>query len=259
VNAVLLAHDVHGDANAPVLVLGSSLGTTRAMWQPQLEPFATRFRVVRYEHRGHGGSPSPAGPYTVDDLGGDVLALLDHLGVDRFAYAGVSLGGMVGMWLASAVADRVERLAVVCSSAAPGNPAAWHERARAVRSEGMAPIAAPVTDRWFTPSWSADHPGEVKPLVDAFSDAVDPQGYAGCCEALASLDLRPRLRSIAASTLVVAGSDDLALPPKPHARTIAAGVRDSRLEVVDRAAHLATVERADVCTPLLLDHLGGAS
>jgi 3-oxoadipate enol-lactonase len=259
VNEVALAHDIHGEADAPVLVLGSSLGTTRAMWQPQLEPFAARFRVVRYDHRGHGGSPSPAGPYTVDDLGGDVLALLDELGVDRFSYAGVSLGGMVGMWLASVVPDRVERLAVVCSSAAPGNPAGWHDRARAVRSDGMTPIAAPVTDRWFTPSWSADHPGEVKPFVDDFSDAVEPEGYAGCCEALASLDLRPRLRTIVAPTLVLAGSDDLALPPEPHARTIADGVRDAHLEVVDPAAHLATVERADLCTPLLLQHLGGAS
>jgi 3-oxoadipate enol-lactonase len=256
--AVALGHDVHGDTDAPVLVLGSSLGTTRAMWQPQLEPFAAHFRVVRFEHRGHGGSPSPTGPYTVDDLGGDVLERLGRLGVDRFSYAGVSLGGMVGLWLASEVPGRVDRLAVVCSSAAPGNPAAWHDRARAVRSGGMAPIAAAVTDRWFTPAWSAGHPGEVRAFLDDFTDAMDPEGYAGCCEALASLDLRPRLTSIVARTLVVAGADDLALPPQPHARTIAGGVPGARLELVDRAAHLATVERADVCTPLLLEHLGGA-
>jgi 3-oxoadipate enol-lactonase len=254
-----LGYDVHGDADAPVLVLGSSLGTTRQMWQPQLAAFAQRFRVVCYEHRGHGGSPSPSGPYGIEDLGGDVLDLLGHLRVDRFAYAGLSLGGMVGLWLASQVPDRVERLAVVCTSAAPGNPDGWHERAAAVRTAGMAPIARAVIERWFTPRWSTDHADQVDRLTGDFTDAVDPEGYAGCCEALATLDLRPRLTSVAAPTLVLAGAQDLALPPEPHARAIADGVGGARLEIVDGAAHLATVERADVCTPLLLAHLGGAA
>jgi 3-oxoadipate enol-lactonase len=257
---VRLGYDLHGDADAPVLILGSSLGTTRRMWQPQqLETFAQRFRVVRYEHRGHGESPSPSGPYGIEDLGGDVLDLLGHLGVERFAYAGVSLGGMVGLWLASQVPDRVERLAVVCTSAAPGSPDAWRERAAAVRSAGMAPIARAVTERWFTPRWSTSHADPVDRLTADFTDAVDPEGYAGCCEALATLDLRPRLTSITAPTLVVAGAEDLALPPEPHARVIADTVGGARLEVLDHAAHLATVERADVCTPLLLAHLGGVA
>jgi 3-oxoadipate enol-lactonase len=256
---VELGHDVHGDPDAPVLVLGSSLGTTRRMWQPQLEAFAQQFRVVRYEHRGHGESPSPLGPYRIEDLGEDVLDLLQHLEVDRFSYAGVSLGGMVGLWLASQVPDRVERLAVVCTSASPGNPAGWHERANAVRSTGMAPIAAAVIERWFTPRWSAAHADQVDGLTRDFTDAVEPEGYAGCCEALAALDLRPRLSSVAAPTLVLAGEQDLALPAEPHAQVITDAVGGARLEVVDRAAHLATVERPDVCTPLLLAHLGGTS
>jgi len=229
------------------------------MWQPQLEAFAQQFHVVRYEHRGHGESPSPLGPYSIEDLGEDVLDLLQHLEVDRFSYAGVSLGGMVGMWLASHVPDRVERLAVVCTSAAPGNPAGWHERAAAVRSTGMAPIAAAVIERWFTPRWGADHADQVDRLAADFTDAVDPEGYAGCCEALATLDLRPRLSSVAAPTLVLAGEQDLALPPEPHARVVTDAIGAARLEVVDRAAHLATVERADACTRMLLAHLGGAA
>jgi 3-oxoadipate enol-lactonase len=254
-----LAYDVHGDPSSPVLVLGSSLGTTRAMWQPQLAALADRFYVVRYEHRGHGRSPAPPGPYVIDDLGQDVLALLDELGVDRYSYAGVSLGGMVGMWLASTGDLRVERLALVCTSAAPGNPAGWRERAAAVRAGGTAPIASAVTGRWFEQSWADRNRPVVDRFIDDFVDQMDAEGYAGCCEALAGLDLRPRLAAITAATLVVAGAVDEALPAEPHARTIAHGVRGSRLEVVERAAHLATVDRADVCTPLLMHHLGGGS
>jgi len=254
-----LAYDVHGDPASPVLVLGSSLGTTRAMWEPQLLALADRFRVIRYEHRGHGRSPAAGGPYTIDDLGRDVLDLLDDLGVARYSYAGVSLGGMVGLWLASTGDGRVQRLAVVCSSAAPGNPPAWRERADAVRAGGTGPIASAVIDRWFEPSWAAAHPVVVEAFTRDFTDRMDAEGYAGCCDALASLDLRPRLAAITAATLVVAGAVDLALPAEPHSRTIADAVPGARLEVVDRAAHLATVDRADVCTTLLLDHLGGRS
>jgi 3-oxoadipate enol-lactonase len=256
---VRLAHDVHGDPTSPVLVLGSSLGTTRAMWEPQLSALADRFRVVRYEHRGHGRCPAPTGPYVIDDLGRDVLALLDELGVDRYSYAGVSLGGMVGMWLASTGDHRVERLALVCTSAATGNAAGWRERAAAVRAGGTAPIAGAVIGRWFEQAWADRNQAVVDRFTEDFVEHMDAEGYAGCCEALAGLDLRPRLAAITAATLVVAGADDLALPVEPHSRTIADAVAGARLEVVDRAAHLATVDRADVCTPLLLDHLGGGS
>jgi len=256
---VLLAHDVLGDDDAPVLVLGSSLGTTKDMWQPQLDAFAQRFRVIRYEHRGHSRSPAPPGPYALDDLGADVLALLDSLGVDDFAYAGVSLGGMVGLWLAAQAPHRVRRLAVACTSALPGNPGAWHTRAAAVRAGGTAAVADAVVARWFTPAWAHEHHDEVGRFTDTFSERMDREGYAGCCEALASLDLRSRLGSVTAPTLVLAGVDDLALPPDPHSVTIAQGVPGARLQLVPDAAHLATVERADLCTPLLLDHLGDAS
>lgn len=256
---VRLAHDVLGDDDAPVLVLGSSLGTTMDMWQPQLDAFAQRFRVVRYEHRGHSGSPAPAGPYALGDLGTDVLTLLDSLGVGDFAYAGVSLGGMVGLWLAAQAPHRVTRLAVACSSALPGNPSAWHARAADVRGGGTAGVADAVVARWFTPAWAHEHRDQVGRFTDTFATRMDREGYAGCCEALAPLDLRSTLGSVTAPTLVLAGADDLALPPDPHSVTIAEGVPGARLQVVPDAAHLATVERADLCTPLLLDHLGGAS
>lgn len=255
---VRLGHALNGPERAPALVLGGSLGTTRRMWEPQLDAFAERFRVVRYEHRGHGASPAPRGPYRVDDLALDVLALLDDLGIERFSYAGVSLGGMVGLWLAQNAPSRVDRLAVICSSAHPGGARGWLERAEAVRSGGTSPIATAVISRWFTPEWAKAHEADVGRLTDDFCDAMSPEGYAGCCEALASFDVRPGLGGVAAPTLVVAGADDLALPPS-HSVAIAEAVPGARLDVVPDAAHLATVERADVCTPLLLDHLGGTS
>lgn len=251
-----LAYDVHGPQDAPTILLGSSLGTTRAMWDPQLDALSQRLRVVRYEHRGHGASPAPNGPYDIDDLGRDVLRLLDGLGIDEFGYAGVSLGGMVGLWLAAEIPDRVRRLAVCCSSALPGGAPGWHERAATVRKDGTAAVAEPVVSRWFTPGWAADHPATVQEFTREMSHHMLDEGYAGCCEALAELDLRERLGAVAADTVVLAGADDLALPPD-HSRLIADLVPQARLVIVPDAAHLATVERADLCTPLLLDHLGG--
>ncbi|HET8614431.1 MAG TPA: alpha/beta fold hydrolase [Actinomycetales bacterium] len=254
-----LGHDVQGDPDAPVLVLSSSLGTTRDMWQPQLPSLTRLFRVVRFDHRGHGGSDAPAGPYRIEDLGHDVLALLDDLGVGRFSYAGVSLGGMVGLWLASTGERRVDRLAAICTSAHPDGRAAWRGRAAAVRAAGTGSVAADVVSRWFEPGWAGVHPGEVARFVAALSDEVDDEAYAACCDLLADLDLRPRLGDVSADTLVVAGSDDVALPADPHSQVIADGVPGSRLEVVQRAGHLATVDRADRCTRLLIDHLGGGT
>jgi 3-oxoadipate enol-lactonase len=253
---VRLGHDVHGDDDAPVLVLGSSLGTTRTTWEPQLALLAQRFRVIRYEHRGHGASESVTGPSRIDDLGADVLALLDELGVGRFSYAGISLGGMVGIWLAAEQPQRLQRLAVCCTSAFPDAPVAWRERASTVRRDGLAAISGPVISRWFTPGWAAAHPDVVRRFTDEFTDEVDAEGYASCSDAIAVLDLRDRLGAVTAPTLVVAGGQDEALP-LPHSETIAGGIAGSRLEVVPEAAHLATVERADLCTPLLLEHLGG--
>lgn len=254
-----LGHDVHGDPAAPVVVLGSSLGTTRDMWEPQLAALAERHLVVRYEHRGHGDSEAPTDDCTIEDLAADVIALLDELGVDRFSYAGVSLGGMVGMWLASQPGNRVDRLALVCTSAAPGNPDAWRERARTVREQGMASVASAVTARWFEATWAHEHGDLVDRFTTDFRARMDPVAYAACCDALAVLDLRTALSSITAPTLVLGGADDVALPVEPHSRTIADGIPGARLEVVDRAAHLATVDRSDACTPLLLDHFGGRS
>lgn len=255
--SVSLAYDIHGRADAPWLLLGSSLGATGEMWDPQLPALAERFRVLRYTHRGHGGSPAPPGPYSIDDLGGDVLALVDALGIGEFAYCGLSLGGMVGMWLAARVPDRLSRLALCCTSAHFDTNDVWIARAAAARAEGTAAIAPAVVTRWFTLAFAESHPDVVDRCVGWVSSA-DDEGYAACCDALAALDLRAELASVSAPTLVVAGADDLATPVE-YAHRIADAIPGARIEVIDAAAHLANLEAPDRVTALLLAHLGASN
>ena len=243
-----------GPPDAPVLVLGNSLGTTGELWQPQLRTLRKHFRVVDYEHRGHAGSPAPAGSYTIAELGGDVLRLLDELGIGAVSYGGVSLGGMVGMWLAAYAPDRISALAVCCTSACFPDRAFWTDRAARVRASGLAPLAEQVVGRWFTPSFAAHHPATPAAFVATMNRSVDPAGYAGCCDAIAGMDLRPALPAISAPTLVIAGSEDPATPPWLGA-VIARGIPDSRLRVIRGAAHLANVSQPSEVTVALTGHL----
>ncbi len=257
-----LDYDVTGPAEAPVVVLGPSMGTTRELWDAQLPALASRRRVLRFEHRGHAGSEAPPGPYRLADLGADVLALLDELGVETFGYAGVSLGGMIGMWLAAQAPGRVQRLALCCTAAYLPPAQAWLDRAAAVRAGGTAAVADAVVARWFTPQLAAAHPEVVERLRSTLRDRVDAEGYAGCCEAIAAMDLRPELGRITAATLVIAGAEDPATPAglaREIATLIESGGGTASVVVVDGGSHLATLERADLCTPLLVEHLGGSA
>src|SRR5450432_543601 len=191
----VMNHVVEGPADAPVLVLAGSLGTTLASWEPLLPELSRVFRVVRYDHRGHGASRAPPGPYAMSDLGGDVLALLDHLAIDRASFCGVSLGGMVGMWLATHAPSRIDRLALVCTSAFLPPREGWLARAATVRAEGMRAVVDTVVARSFTPSFVARQPHTVAQMALAFGQ-VDPAGYASCCDAIATWDLRARLGEI---------------------------------------------------------------
>ncbi|MEU8185037.1 3-oxoadipate enol-lactonase [Micromonospora sp. NPDC049047] len=243
---------VDGPAAAPVLLLGSSLGTTAAMWEPQLSALAQRFRVIRYDHLGHGRSAVPPGPYTLDLLGRELLRTLDDLDVPWVHYAGLSLGGMVGMWLATYAPDRVRRLALLCTSASLGPPEQWRARAATVRADGLPAVADAVVARWFTPTFAAARP-EVVATHRAMLTTTSPAGYAACCEAIAAMDLRPDLGRVAAPTLVIAGADDPATPVE-HARDIVGRIPRARLAVVDAAAHLANVEQPEQVCRLLLEH-----
>jgi len=211
-----------------------------------------RFRVVRYDTRGHAGAPVPEGPYTLADLGGDVLALLDRLGVERAHFGGLSLGGMTGMWLAVNASERIDRLMLLCTSAMLAHDFDWPARARTAREEGMATIAEATVGRWFTPAFIETHPDEVEHWRRTVA-ATAPEGYAGCCEAIAAMDLEDDIAAVRAPTLVIAGRADPATPP-PHGELIAARIPRARFELVD-GAHLSNYERPDEVTALMLAHL----
>lgn len=248
----LLHHVDEGPRDAPVLVLSGSLGSTVEMWRPEVAPLTERFRLIRVDHRGHGGSPVPPGPYRVADLAGDVLALLDALGLDRVAWCGLSMGGMVGMHLASEAPERLTSLTLCCTSAHFPDPSVWSDRIAAVAEGGTAPIAEAVVSRWFTPDWAAAHP-EVVAEAAAMVAGTPDEGYLACCQALQVWDHRDRLPAISVPTLVIAGSADPSTPVQPHAATMAAAIPGARLEVLD-AAHLATIEKADEATALIAAH-----
>ncbi|TDC40293.1 4-carboxymuconolactone decarboxylase [Micromonospora sp. KC213] len=246
-------HHITGPGSAPALILGPSLGTSLAVWDPQVAALAATHRVVRWDLPGHGGSPADliSAKATVADLGRLVLDLADELGVERFAYAGISLGGAVGVWLAAHQPQRLEKLAVVCSSAHFGDPRDWHDRAALVRANrSTGPIADSAGTRWFTPAFQ-NHP-IAKALADDLR-AADPDAYAACCDALASYDARPDLSRITAATLVVAGRNDPATPVA-HARELADGISDACLTEVAHAAHLANVEQPQAVLAALTGH-----
>jgi len=253
--AVALHHVADGPAGGPVLVLSGSLGSTLDMWRPQVGPLSERFRVLRLDHRGHGGSPVPPGPYRMGELAGDVLALLDTLGLERVAWCGLSLGGMVGMYLASEHPERISSLTLCCTSAYFPDRTPWRDRIAAVADGGTAPIADSVVSRWFTPDWAAAHPEVVAETVAMVAGTPDA-GYLACCQAIEVWDHRDRLGAITAPTLVIGGSQDPSTPVEPHARTLADGIPGARLEILE-AAHLATIERAADATPLIAAHARG--
>lgn len=252
-SAVEVEHVVTGRADGPVVVLSNSLGATYRMWDAQLEALEERFRVVRYNTRGHGASPVPAGPYTIDDLADDVVALLDRLGVSRAHLVGLSLGGMTAMRLAVRNPDRVDRLALLCTGAQLTPSSAWTDRAVTVRAQGSGAVAEAVVQRWFTPAYLAANP-DSRRHHEAMVAATSADGYAGCCEAIAVMDQRDDLATITAPTLAVAGADDPATPP-PKLAEIAESVKAGRLLVVEHAAHLANAEQPEIITPALIEHL----
>lgn len=249
-----LDHRLDGRGGAPALVLANSLGTGQHLWSRQLPELTERFRVLTYDHPGHGASGLPDEPSTVEAFAHGLLGLLDSLALERVSLCGTSLGGMVGIALALEAPERIERLILSCTSAYLGPPARWTERARVVRAEGMEAVADSVVVRWFTPELPREEP-ETVARFRAMLVATPAEGYARCCEALAAWDARERISAISVPTLVIAGAEDPATPVE-HAELLASRIPEARLLVLERAAHLANVERAEKFTEAVLDHLG---
>lgn len=245
-----LAYRFEGRDGAPVLVLSGSLGTTMRLWDPQLQAFAERFRVLRHDHPGHGRSPLPDRAVTVERIARDVLDSTERLGIERFSFCGLSLGGMVGMWLAANAPERVESLTLCCTGAKLGTPDEWAERARLVRESGTEAVLGRARERWFTPRFR-DTPLARGYLAEL--EAMPREGYASCCEAVGGFDFRNDLGRIRARTLLVVGAED-PVTPRDVVGLVERGVPDLDTVVVDEAAHLANVEQPEAVTGAVLQH-----
>ncbi len=250
---VELKHYEQGPLEGPVVFLAPSLGTTLAMWDDLAEKLAARYRVIRFDTRGHGASPAPAGPYSMGELAADVVALADSLDIDRFALVGLSLGGAVAQTLALEHPERLTALVLCSTGPSFGDPETWRERAAQVRAEGMGFLVEPTKDRWFTPGFRASHPDVVARLVEMIATA-SPVGYAACCEALAEYDVTARLGEVTAPTRVIAGDQDPVSPPDV-ARAMAAVIPDADLVVLEDASHIANVAQPDRFDAAVLEHL----
>ncbi|HWH95804.1 MAG TPA: 3-oxoadipate enol-lactonase [Baekduia sp.] len=241
--------------DAPPVLLAGSLGTTLRVWDPQVDALTGQGRrTIAYDQRGHGASPVPPGPYSIADLGADALALMDHLEIARASFVGLSIGGMVGQWLAAHAPERIDRLVLLCTTAHLPPAQSWHDRAAAVRAAGTVDVIADaVVARWVTPAYAAARPDAVEALR-AMLAAQPPEGYAACCEAIAAMDLRDELAAIAAPALVIGGAQDPAIPTE-HQRHLATHIAGARLEILDPGAHVVSVERPDAVTALIAEHL----
>lgn len=256
------AVDVHvefaGDPAAPVVVLVNSLGTDLHLWDPQAAALAERFRVVRYDTRGHGRSPSPEGPYAIDDLGADLVAVLDRVGAARAeGVVGISLGGLTALWLAAHHPERVHRVVLANTAARVGTREGWQDRAALVRREGMDAVADAVVERFLSPAFRAAAPETTERLRTRLR-SLEPEGYAACCDALATADLRPVAPDVAVPALVVGGTEDVATPVA-DAAWLAEHLPRAQLTVLAGAGHLSSIEQPAAFTERVLAFLSEGS
>ncbi len=236
---VRIHYEVAGPEKAPVLVFSNSLGTDLTLWDAQMPEIAKKFRVLRYDKRGHGQSSAPAGPYTIEQLGRDALALLDFLRLDRVHFCGLSIGGQTGMWLGLNAAERLNKLLLSNTAAKIGTPEIWNPRIEAVRKGGVKVIATAVIERWFTAGFRAKEPSEVSRIQRVLENA-DTEGYIGCCAAVRDFDCREKLGAIRTPALVIAGAHDPATPAA-DGRWAAEQIPGARYVELD-AAHLSNIE-----------------
>ncbi|MGZ3347946.1 MAG: 3-oxoadipate enol-lactonase, partial [Xanthobacteraceae bacterium] len=231
--------EVEGPEGAPVLMLSNSLGTTLQMWDPQVASFTQHFRLVRYDRRGHGESGCPEGPYTMERLGRDVLAVLDQLGIEKTNWCGLSMGGMVGQWLGANAPDRVERLVLTNTSSYFPDKTAWNDRLKLVREKGVPAFAAPNMERWFTKGFRERSPDRVAWLQEMFA-ATPLEGYLACGEAVRDMDHREIIKTIKAPTMVIAGKQDAGTTVE-MGEYVRKNIPGASMTLFD-AAHIANIE-----------------
>lgn len=251
-----LNYRIDGDDRAPPLLMSNSLGTDLAMWSSQMALLTAHFRVIRYDTRGHGASSVPSGPYTLDQLGNDVLALLDHLQIARTHFVGLSMGGLTGLWLAIHAPQRLDRMVLANTGAKIGAPEMWNSRIDALRDRGDQGLPDAITDtvveRWFTPRHRERVPAGVAPIRQMLTETTGA-GYAANCAAIRDADLRTQLMLIRVPTLVIAGTHDPSTPPA-LGREIAEGIPDARYVELD-AAHLSNLEQTGAFNAAVLRFL----
>lgn len=251
-NGFRMHYQVEGPSHAPPLLLSNSLGTNLEMWQPQLQPWGGKRRVLRYDTRGHGRSETPAPRYSIEAMARDALALLDLLNIKRADFCGLSMGGMIALWIATHCPDRVNKLILANTGATIGSPEIWNSRIQAVSNSGMEAVASHVPSRWFTQRFRDRHERVVS-SAEAMLRKTDRRGYAYCCEAIRDTDLSGLLKQIAVSTLIISGDHDPVIPPeqsKAFARAIP-GSKHVRLH----AAHLSNIEQAEKFSEEVLEFL----
>lgn len=246
-------YQIEGPENAPVIVLSNSLGTTLSMWQPQISALTSHFRVLRYDTHGHGKTEKNE-TVTLAQLGEDVVALLDHLAIEKAHFCGISMGGLTGLWLARYKPQRFHSVTVLNSAAKIGEATGWLSRAQAVREKGMQAIAATAPERWFSESYRLTAATHVAFLCQQLAES-SPEGYASCCEALANADLRAELSAIDLPVLLIAGELD-PVTTVADAQFMQQKIDGSRLEIVT-ASHLSSIEAPEVLNALLIEFCGG--
>jgi 3-oxoadipate enol-lactonase len=239
---VRIHYDLAGPTNAPALVFSNSLGENFSMWDPQMPVFQKTFRVLRYDTRGHGQSSVTLGPYTIEQLAGDVLALLDKLGFERVHFCGLSMGGQTGMWLALNAGARLHKL-VLCNTAAKiGTPEMWNPRIEIVRKSGMKSISQAVMERWFSAEYRAKSP-DIVATTQRMLEGANPDGYIANCAAVRDFDARETVAGIHIPTLVISGTHDAATTPA-DGRYLAEHIAGARYAELN-AAHLSNIEDRD--------------
>jgi 3-oxoadipate enol-lactonase len=253
-NGVAIDAEISGPEGAPVLMLSNSLGTTRHMWDPQMAAFTAKYRVLRYDRRGHGKSAVPKGPYSMEMLGRDAVAVLDGLGIRKANWLGLSMGGMEGMWLGANAGDRFDKIILSNTSTHYADKTMWHNRMDAVTKGGsVAAIADMVINAWLTQGFQKSHPDTASRMKEMMI-ATPVEGYLACCAAVRDMDHREIIKSIKNPTLIIAGSKDPATNVAA-AEFIRDNIPGSKLAIVE-AAHIANVEVPEVYAKTVLDFLG---